>query len=258
MLGYTLPAIDDDLMSKHLDSYTSNFWENVDTKIFFKNDISDRISKKLKQYKINYTEGVNEYWIPTVIDMLDEVETKYVEIYLEDIAVLDAEHLMYSFDVLNENNIDFMPFCYFNYWNKLCKWMSTYQDVQSTEMAKGGFTLMSWGTEQAKISRDYVFRNEIPGASGDPFPVSTGGIYKKSFLVETLERVLNSDYWRRVQEGGPNVFRDWAKNPYLPHSHEVWWKHNMDIVDLEYSILVPEYMHSKTVDPKNDHRFHLD
>ena len=41
---------------------------------------------------------------------------------------------------------------------------------------------MRWGTEQAKISRDYVFRNEIPGLKGDPFPLSTSGVYKKSFL----------------------------------------------------------------------------
>ena len=72
---------------------------------------------------------------------------------------------------------------------------------------------------------------------------------------DVLETIINSEYWDIVSKSGPNAFSDWAKNPYLPHSHEVWWKHNMDRVDLEYTILVPNYVHSKTEDPKNEDRF---
>jgi hypothetical protein len=254
LLGYILPSIDEDLMLEHLDSYTKDIWNTVETKLFFKNTISDNILRKLKEYNINYNVGINEYWIPTVIDMLDDVNTKYVELFLEDKVILDVDHFIYSFDVLNENDIDYIPSCCFNYWNKLTKWISTYQEVQNTE----GFALMRWGTKQSKIARDHVFRNEIPGLKGDPFPLSTSGVYKKSFLLKTLERILESEYWDVVKERGPNAFGDWAKNPYLPHSHEVWWKHNMDRVDLEYTVLIPEYIHSKMDDPKNENRFHLD
>ncbi len=254
LVGYTLPSIDDNLMLQHLNSYTKYMWDNVQTKIFFKNKISNNISDKLNEYDIKYEEEVNRYWIPTIIDMLEDIDTKYVEIFLEDKVMIDVDHFEYSFNVLNENNLDYLPSCYFNYWNKLTKWMSEYQEVNSA----GGFSLMRWGTEQAKISRDYVFKNQIPGLNGDPFPISTSGVYKKSFLLKTLKTIINSEYWDIVSKSGPNAFSDWAKNPYLPHSHEVWWKHNMDRVDLEYTILVPNYVHSKTEDPKNEDRFHLD
>ena len=44
---------------------------------------------------------------------------------------------------------------------------------------------------------------------------------------------------------------------FLLHSHEDQ-EYNMDRVDLEYTVLAPDYTHSKADDPKNENRFYLD
>jgi len=254
VIGYILPNLEDDMIIGHLDSFGKNFWENVETNIVISKKISDKLAKAFAKYGINYTDGVEEYWIPTVLSLVESCKTKYVEVLLEDKLVTDEEKFIHSLQTLDKSNLDFMPSHYTKYWNTLAEWLGKYTDI----VVDDDFTIIGWGTKYSVFSRKNNFRECIEGLQGDPFPVVAGGIYKTKLLLKLLERVLASRYWNEICTHGPNYFTDWAKNPKLPHSFEVWWKHNDETEPLDYTVLVPKDIHSIANDPKNNERWHLE
>jgi hypothetical protein len=256
VLGYILPTIDDELMIKHIKSYGEDFWKNVKTDIIFRTKINKKLSDIINLYGIKYIDGIDEYWIPTIISQVEKTQTDYIEVFLEDKLILDIDKFIYHFKVLELNNLDFMPSCLYKYWNTLANWISGYTKVFGDEE----FFVMKWGTNQSVFSKINQF-NKIINTTGSPFPVVTGGVYKKSFFLETANRVKNSEYWKII-ERNPDYFSsiDWAKNPKIPHSHEVWWKHNEDTEFIEYDILIPKDNNANATinDPKDKSRFHLE
>jgi hypothetical protein len=83
-----------------------------------------------------------------------------------------------------------------------------------------------------------------------PYPISIDGIFKKSMFISTLEHMMKSDYWREATQPG-YVPNDWAKNPNLPHSYEVFWSHNRRTEECNYILLVPKKQFSTSIDPKD-------
>lgn len=254
VIGYILPSLEEQLIIKHIESYGRDFWNLVSSRLVFKNNISDHFKQFLDSYDIRHESNVNEFWISNIESAVRGATTDYIEIFIEDKLVVDSKQLIHSLETMQLNDADFMPPFYYFYWNMLADYMKSHGEVESNEE----FSLMQWGTSHSIFCKKTNFKKHIQGLKGDPFPLSTGGIYKKTFLLNTLTTIINSDYWKKVQEN-PQYFEaeDWAKNPFLPHSHEVWWKHNEDRENLLYNVLIPKMVHTITNDPKNIGRFHL-
>jgi len=253
LLNYILPQPYPDLLIENIKSYGSDFWNNVDTNIIFKNGVSDSVIDTLKEFKINYSFEPNSFWLTTVTKLVEECKTNYFELFFEDKKMIDVNQFNYSFKMLEENNIDFMPTFHYNYMNALAELMLSYVPIESNDE----FTLMWWGTRSSRFARNKRF-NEYPelkniiDTKSTPYPVLAAGVYKKEFFLKTAYRVMESEYWKIIQQD-PMYFKniDWAKNPYLPHSYEVWWKHNEDTEELNYTMLIPKKSNSIGNDPKD-------
>ena len=266
VIGYIKPSIPAELFIENIRSYGKDFWNNVNTNIFIRDNISKEVSDVLNEFNINYKTGINEFWIPTLVKLVEECKTDYFELLIEDKKITNIKEFIYSFETLEENNIDFMPTFHYDYMNALVELIYQYKFgyIESTK----DHNFMLWGTLQTRFAKLNNFNQskeikKIINSQSSPYPVFAGGIFKKEFFLKTTNRVLSSEYWKEVIEiskdevdkiDWTNPLLDWAKNPYLPHSYEVWWKHNEDIEELQYTMLVPKKSNSIANDPKDTSR----
>ena len=79
--NYILPIPYPDLIVDNINSYTDKFWNDVNTNIVFKNDIPTQLKNTLDKFNINYDCNIDKLWLPTVIELVDNAETDYIELF---------------------------------------------------------------------------------------------------------------------------------------------------------------------------------
>ena len=122
-------------------------------------------------------------------------------------------------------------------WNDL-KWIKRAKHLHSNNIAieKDNYIYFNWGTKYAQFCRNSSSDPLVNGA----YPVTVSGIYSHNLLVNLLDDILNSNYWKDITSGN---FSHYHNNPKLPHSFEVypgfWWKEkNNGYGNIEYSAMV--------------------
>lgn len=252
VVNYILPSQSDELLIQSLDSYGELFWRNVDSHLVFKKDPSATLVEHLNKLGIKYSIAPDSLWMPTFLNLVQESKTKYILLFIEDICIMDPDKLVHTFQTLEGNNADCTPTIGLRMWHKVVDHIKNkkVQDIDSDDK----FHLTYWGTRQSAYYQQPSIKETV-GSHIIPYPISAPGIFKKDFLIHTAEVMMQSDYWKAI-EVDPDCFtnQDWAKNPRLPHSYEVFWHHNKHLLDLEYTILIPKENNSYSNDPKDLHR----
>ena len=246
VINYMLPSHTDDLIIKSIESYGEAFWKVVDTNLVFKKKLSENVRAVLNKYDINFKEEVEGFWVSIMHNIVKDAKTDFLLIWEEDIEILDINYLLKAFEVQLETQCDFLPTLGTGQWNKIVDAFTILTEVEENE----DFRIMVWGTYNSSICEQPSVKKQITTGMSTPYPISIDGIFKKIMFNHSLEYMMNSSYWKEATQPGyiPN---DWAKNPNLPHSYEVFWSHNKRTEDFNYILLVPRKQFSTSIDPKD-------
>lgn len=254
VINYILPAHTDDLLISNIESYGAEFWYRVQAELIFKKQISDKLIAILEKYQISYSINPDGLWLPVVLDMVKNCSNDYVLIFFEDILILDPVNLIYAFENLEYNKLDFMPTYGFTQWNRIA------DALKNRDRANGDdeFTICQWGSNESRYFEKDEYRKEVTDGTSSPYPISLAGIFKSSLLIETMERQMKSTTWKNMMLDYDYYLReDWAKNPRLPHAYEVFWVHNKQTEIIEYTMLVPKTKLSVGNDPRDAERLKI-
>lgn len=246
VINYMLPSHDDALIIKSIESYGKDFWDSVNSNLSFKEKISQSVKNILDKYNINYKEEIDGFWASVIYEMVKDVKTDYLLIWEEDIEILDINYFLKAFEVQLETQCDFLPSLGMGQWNKIADAFSKITPVEENEE----FRIMEWGTYNSTMCEQESIKKQITSGMSTPYPISIDGIFKKSMFIYTLEHMMKSNYWKEATLPG-YVSNDWAKNPKLPHSYEVFWSHNKISEEFNYTILIPKNKFSTSIDPKD-------
>lgn len=249
VLSYILPSQSDDLIINNIESYGKEFWDSVQAKLAFKTAPSENLATSLRKYNIEYIVEPYGFWLTTMSKLVTESKTKYFLVFFEDTIVLDKDKFIQSIETLILNDADFMPTLGYAHWNKI---VDQFNKIGYHIEFDNEFSLMQWGTFESALCEAPGLRDELGMGGSVPYPISLAGIFKKEFFLDTSAKMMQSKYWQNVRSNPDHYAHgDWAMNPKLPHSYEVYWVHNKRVESVEYTALIPKIQTTKGNDPKD-------
>tara|TARA_Y100000593_G_scaffold90365_2_gene176627 strand:+ start:417 stop:2048 length:1632 start_codon:yes stop_codon:yes gene_type:complete len=232
IVAYIKPTGDFELFSKclaniqktkHLDKFCISFVEKL----------PDNFIKELNKYKnIIWKEEVDKYWAQEIRDLIEQHPSDYYFMWEEDSNIFDIDQFEKSFKILSTREVDFLL-------TQDLKWIERAKHLLNNNLAieEDDFLYFNWGTHYAKYCRESSYDKLINGA----YPVTVNGIFSKNLIVNLLDNLLNSTYWKEITSGN---FDHFHKNPKLPHSFEVypgfWWEGgpNNGCGEVEYTTMI--------------------